>query len=390
MLRAQPAQKAQVPKKGSRSNDCGDGILRSMGPIPASKKKEVPKKRKFAVQKEEKKCQRQNAKKARAEPSRFPGQTFLEKVAVSQSVALDYQKRIQGFFQFLKSIKISMKSLERNIQKLDEACCIFMNHMFDQGYELAEGTKFLAAVCDMYPGCGPKHVLFRTRRSLQGWLKTEPQRTRPPLPWALVAALALHMMRCGVIKAAAAILLCFTAYLRPGEALDMQVQDLVRPMPTQNFWSILLHPAERQQRSKVGLADKSILLDGQQVPWLGPALQHLTTSTTFLIDMTYHELVQCWQQALLALGLPKDHAVLYQLRHSGPSHDRFFLLRSLAEVKQRGRWMSDSTMRRYEAHARLNQEFNELPKKTQAMCLKAEAQIAVEGPKFFGLRRRVA
>ena len=46
---------------------------------------------------------------------------------------------------------------------------------------------------------------------------------------------------------------------------------------------------------------------------------------------------------------------------SAASHDRALRHRTALEVKQRGRWTSDGSMRRYEAHARLQQEELKLP-----------------------------
>ena len=46
----------------------------------------------------------------------------------------------------------------------------------------------------------------------------------------------------------------------------------------------------------------------------------------------------------------------YQLRRGGPSADRRDSVRSLQGIKQRGRWIADSSMRRYEAAARLQKE----------------------------------
>ena len=63
--------------------------------------------------------------------------------------------------------------------------------------------------------------------------------------------------------------------------------------------------------------------------------------------------------------------MLYQLRHGGPSHDRRSRTRSLAEVKQRGRWASDTSVRRYEAHARLQQEEASLTVAQRRRAIKA-------------------
>ena len=204
---------------------------------------------------------------------------------------------------------------------------------------------------------------------------------------AVIAAVVMRMLTQGHCQAAAAVLLCFTAYLRPGEMLGLRRTDLVRPMPTQRHWSLLLHPAERQ--SKVGRADDNILLDAPLIPWLGEALSKLQSPDIFLINLTYFELVQIWRKTLKEVGLPQDHAVLYRLRQSGPSHDRFYKLRPLAEVKQRGRWIADTTVRRYESHARLNQEFNELPKTVQQTAQIAAKDFSLRAPRFFGLRQTV-
>ena len=46
--------------------------------------------------------------------------------------------------------------------------------------------------------------------------------------------------------------------------------------------------------------------------------------------------------------------VLYQARHSGPSIDRARGIRSLQKIKRRGRWSAESSVQRYERHARLS------------------------------------
>ena len=129
----------------------------------------------------------------------------------------------------------------------------------------------------------------------------------------------------------------------------------------------------------VGLSDESILLASSVMPWLGTALEHLNSPDHFLLDLQYSHLVWHWKRALTGLGLPPDHCVLYQLRHAGPSHDRLHHLRSALEVKQRGRWASDSSTRRYEAHGRVNQEFYIPPEAVQETCVALEKKLQTVG-----------
>ena len=260
-------------------------------------------------------------------------------------------------------------------------CCKFVNNMFEQGFDLQDGTKSLAAIIDAYPDFGQKGQLFRTRRALQGWSKVGPQ-----IPWPVVATMVMMMLRKNQKVSALAVTLMFTGYLRPGETLDLQRRDLVPPMPGSKHFALHLHPAERHQQSKVGLSDESMLLDSPMIPWLGKALQTIA-GPTFLLDISYSLLVKHWKSSLEAMGLDPSHCVLYQLRHSGPSHDRHQRLRSALEVKQRGRWACDATVRRYEAHARISQEFHNLPLTVQQLCLQNEPLLHQQGPKFFNLRQ---
>jgi hypothetical protein len=48
--------------------------------------------------------------------------------------------------------------------------------------------------------------------------------------------------------------------------------------------------------------------------------------------------------------------------------------------------MADSSVKRYETHARVHAEFHHLPKKVQNKCLLDEKRLEKEGPRFFGLK----
>ena len=65
--------------------------------------------------------------------------------------------------------------------------------------------------------------------------------------------------------------------------------------------------------------------------------------------------------ALEGLGPP----VPYQLRHSGASSDRSSGLRSLDEIRKRGRWRSIASVDRYEKGGRVAEQLNRLAPGTQ-------------------------
>lgn len=126
------------------------------------------------------------------------------------------------------------------------------------------------------------------------------------------------------------------------------------------------HQCERLRESgnsKVGLSDEAILLDSIGMEFLGPALSKLALGapTALLFNLQYPQLHQAWIHALDTIGLDQNYAVLYQIRHSGASWDRLKKQRTTLEIKLRGRWGSDTSLRRYDSHAKVAQLFEKLP-----------------------------
>ena len=71
----------------------------------------------------------------------------------------------------------------------------------------------------------------------------------------------------------------------------------------------------------------------------------------------------------------RQGGLLYQLRHSGASWDRYRNYRDTLEVKLRGRWSSDSSFRRYEQHALVSQQFEQLPDSLKKRALAAPKHL---------------
>jgi integrase len=216
----------------------------------------------------------------------------------------------------------------------------------------------------------------------------DPPQKRAPLPFPLVALLVQTMLDNHKVLEAVSIMLMFVAYLRPWELQGISKHDLVLPNRSCRHFSINLHPSSREEVSKMGMTDESIMLDSKVMPFLGMCLQKVKSQYPgpLLLPVDAQTLRLTWESTLVQIGLKKSHAVLHQLRHSGPSFDMLTKARTLLEIKLRGRWASDSSVRRYESHAWLGQEFQNLPKKVQKLALKAEQNLPATVQKFFKLR----
>ena len=219
---------------------------------------------------------------------------------------------------------------------MDAALVLFLNQCFIEGWTHAEGVKCLAAIGDSRAELS-KNSLPRSRRALQGWKNLDPGTTRPPLAWPLISLIALTMAEMGCMMEAIAVLLMFVIYARPGEVFNIRKRDLVASTSLGQHWALNLHPSEHLQTSRVNVSNETLLLDNQEIPWLGPVLNvisHLPEGP--LIPTSYQQLTAAWSQAQTKLKVGNKKAVLYQLRHSRASWDRFRNYREILEVNSEG------------------------------------------------------
>ena len=175
---------------------------------------------------------------------------------------------------------------------------------------------------------------------------------------------------------AVAVLMGFSAYLRPSELIKLLASSLVRPLPGSQFWALHLNPIEKLEPSKAGAFDDTILMDGSQVMFLNSAYEQLLSLRSpmeRLFPWSYGEFLECFRQSAVAIGVPE--LAPYHMRHSGASWDRLQNLRSIDQVQRRGRWASHRNMLRYEKHGRMVSAFNSLPKVHQLHALECERKI---------------
>ena len=164
------------------------------------------------------------------------------------------------------------------------------------------------------------------------------------------------------------------AYLRPGEVVALRWRQLIPPEPAagNDFAALLLHPFEAGKSSKTGGYDDTVPLDLVEQQHLANtplALKKLRHPDELIINLSLNELSKLFRTPALRLKLePLGPPVLYQLRHSGPSHDLAQRRRTLVEVKKRGRWRADTSVSRYAKGGRLGEQLQRLPVRMVRRC----------------------
>ena len=181
-----------------------------------------------------------------------------------------------------------------------------------------------------------------------------------------------------------ASLLQFALFLRPSETLRIRVRNVVRPHgrgrqqldPAQ--WSIVLHPREDREASKVGAYDEALLLDSPLLAPMVPFLQRriLEDPDGPLFLLTYRQWAAAFRAAGEAAGIPAAVLpTLYQSRHGGATHEAFHHVRSWEAIQARGRWADHKGMRRYCKPGRLEHQLQRLPAGVRAAADDAAERV---------------
>lgn len=165
------------------------------------------------------------------------------------------------------------------------------------------------------------------------------------MPWPLTAAAVMAPWARGRRRSALITMLMQVCYLRPGEARQLRVEDLLRPGSQSRSWAIVIAPQSRGQVSKTQTSDGTVFIDWP--PWFGPVLRVLNehrADTDYLFSDRAVTTRKEWQEIQQALGV--SGACLYQHRHGGASSGVLHRRRPMLEVMMRGRWSSEATLTR--------------------------------------------
>ena len=282
-----------------------------------------------------------------------------------------YIEMLNGFDQWVKQHNRDVT----NPPALDKAVRDYLHLMFQQGWHQTYAGRMIAAVAwrdPRYNKSGPFDLPLAKQAS-KGWRNLAPPKSRMALPFEIVAMIINYLSYHGMQQIAIAVWLLFEIYGRPGEIHGLRIQDLVPPAADSSaahrFYSVTLHAQEVGEVSKTGEFDAAVRLDLPRQVALGHALQAMASgrrqggaaANASLFSVSQAEVARAWRQAIQALGIDKLGAChVYQLRHSGPSHDYAANLRDLEQIRRRGRWKSWSSVRRYEKGGRLTEQLHKL------------------------------
>ena len=319
------------------------------------------------------------------------GLSLLEERSVQDSTMKSYVELLNRFWGFAAAFRWEVKSSEG----LDKALSAYADECYLEGENVEYGLKLKAALEAVHLEYQQEGRLWmpRFQRSLKGWRRLAPGRSRLPCPEEFMWCVAGYMIARGHAEMALWVALVFSAYLRPSEGRRVAVGDIVPPARDASHsmrqWVLLLFSWEKQQSSKTGQFDETVALDDSRMPWLGPLLKWwgearlrqvgpvADPEAVPLWSFTAKKLLHVWNNAVEDLRFSADVHCTYQLRHGGASRDHLQKLRSQLEIQGRGRWAVAQSMRQYDKPGRLQQMLTKCPR--ELLVYVENVRIGFEG-----------
>ena len=314
-------------------------------------------------------------------PSEGGAGDFLRQAAVTPAVRDGYRRLITGFLLYCWCLQLPLATQ----RQIDEALCKYADEQFCDGIGASVGERLLSAWCNEFPEHVPGQFPLYLR-ALRGWRRMRPKFSRHPLPWPFAVTCAYHILTQteGGLAGCVALLLLFDAYLRPYELFGLRRCDVVRPVPAQPYYCLIVCPRDALKPSKTHTYDDSVVLDTPDRTLLLPVLEHFLMtcagpphSTEPLFNFTHSDLLRWFKVGMTWLSLDPWAFSLYSCRHGGPSEDFSRRVRDLNCIQRRGRWACDQSVRRYQQTGRLHVVYARAPPSVLSLCLQVTSHFDV-------------
>lgn len=303
------------------------------------------------------------------------GPSLCETKSVGEAARVRYAKCFAAVWKWRQSESCPVP---RSGRELEALLLKYIDKLYIQGAPAHEAELAVAAVKDRLPQLTSSCTFARVRRALSGFRKCRPHRSRAPVPKEIVGGLIEVLALKGFHELALMVMVMFSTYARPGEVRGLTARQVLRPARRAGplaHWAITIAPQEDsalfpQALSKTGTMDDTILVD--RPSFLGPLLGQraaVLRPREVVFRLSADKSVAQFKEAAEALGLAG--LALYQLRHGGASEDALSRSRTLGEICARGRWRSDSSLRRYAKPAMLHRLLKKLSPEGLAFCQSA-------------------
>ena len=225
----------------------------------------------------------------------------------------------------------------------DAAMSNYIHVLYRLGESIGNARNALYGLLNVHPEL--KKRMPRSRAALAGWEKSKMSKSYPPLSRTVTNAVAFFMSLHGYGSMAVATLLAFHCYLRASELCNLQVADVLFPgdarIPLVKAQAgLLIRKAKTGKFQWVAVEHPDFV---EMLRVLVQKARKRRRQRLFTFSTTKWRNVLQNVCRLLQL---KPRYVLHSLRHGGAVCD-YLGGRPLKDIKLRGRWVSDKSLKTY-------------------------------------------
>ena len=276
-------------------------------------------------------------------PARAPASLITAAAAKTKEKSKE-AKRLQDLYQSRRGSPVPSQGA---ISLLEQICAL--ESVEDDYYKRAGIFQELLVDNQLAPSCA-REVATRLLE-LVG------------IPDEVVYAQIGMLLSEGMVLQALCLGMQLNTYFRPGENFVIRVKDVIRPTANKPEVGLVLAPSETKSITKTGKSDESVQINGHKAEWISKGLLELCMGRPGdeqLFPFLQEEYTTNFHKSLAMLSLGSYHFSPYSVRHARPSNDFLHHRRDLADIKNRGRWKSDSSVRRYTKATKLQQLAQEI------------------------------
>ena len=271
----------------------------------------------------------------------------------------------------------------------DAALEQFFDDSYFAGHNPTRGRYTVYGLAFVKDWVVTKSLFPKALRSLRGWSGLARERERWPMPWPAAVAMALHLAKNKRADSARILLVQFDLYLRASEATTLTWEQVTAPVPRvkPRVWAVRVAPSDettegskadlesarqglgRRLPSKTGAFDQTVLVGQTSSTEAGRGImvtlferwsrRRGKEKMLFSTPLASYEADVV--KAAAALKLDALRLTSHTARHGGASMDYFLKARSLEDIRERGRWACEQSVRRYKKTGTYAEQLARLP-----------------------------
>jgi integrase len=321
---------------------------------------------------------------------------YLSKRSISTATAEIYTEAVAEFKEWCKIRQLAWTP----VTQLDITLSRYFDFLYFIGEDISPAGNTLFGIMWDLKLPKDRSLLPGARRSLAGYRKLVPARSRDPIPieavFLLIQWLLKDLTNLIHVLVAIVMILSFDAYLRPGEAMRLTTGDVVKPAGKRYpRWGLILGTVDKPSKNRE--VDDTVFVGGApERLWLQVLLSTVVgqcmAKSSLFAPLTLGIYEQTFSKAVKACGLEVLKLCPHSLRHGGASDDFYHDHATLLEIQHRGRWKSPASVKRYSKKGKLQRQVNLMTSKqlAAAACYgsKAKDLVLAAAKLLKGLRRK--